>query len=446
MNRYIFESSTKKKILYAFLIGILLFAVGAAKKYFEDKSEFSGNEEAKTEMTKTSESGQEKFTAPATHRVEKKTATEEEYKEGSLGMTILANTYSIFYFGFYIALAAMFFLAATTVAWGGWQVQIQKIFLALAAPIVMFLGLLLVMFIFFRHDLFLWTHDELYKAGSETYDKVLVIKHDFLNMRVFWTFYVIIAGICVSLVGYWWKTLNAIDINPTRQLFSKTRVIGAITIVTTAFIINTFATWLWSMSIQPHWYSTMFTWNTMAGAVEAVLSIILLFIYFLKQKGYLPGVNENHEHDVAKLMFAISIFWTYTWFAQYMLIWYANLPEETEYFRLRRNMDNYGFLFHLAFICNFVLPFLILLTRGAKRTKWISLLSAWIIIFGQSAWFFLMNCPELLPKGGFGLISIGLLFIVGSIFIFVTLKLLEKVKDLASTTHPYVKESYQFKI
>jgi hypothetical protein len=145
-------------------------------------------------------------------------------------------------------------------------------------------------------------------------------------------------------------------------------------------------------------------------------------------------------------MFAISVFWTYTWFAQYMLIWYANIPEETEYFRLRRSADNYGFLFHFSFVLNFILPFFILMTRNSKRSKNTTIVAAVIIIFGQFAAFFLMNCPPILPKGGFGLISIGLLLMIGSVFIYLTLFILSKVKDLASTTHPYVNESYHHHI
>lgn len=103
-------------------------------------------------------------------------------------------------------------------------------------------------------------------------------------------------------------------------------------------------------------------------------------------------------------------------------------------------------LLHLAIVFNFVLPFFYLMTRNSKRSKNITIVTAFIIILGQFAWFFLMNCPMILPKGGFGLISLGLLFMIGSVFIFVTLTFLSKVKDLASTTHPYVNESYHHHI
>ncbi|MFN8238242.1 MAG: hypothetical protein U0T77_08740 [Chitinophagales bacterium] len=434
MNTYVFDSSTKKKLFLSFGIGVLLLLLGVL---FFDGSNSADSHASKHEV------------AAAAHETAKASAPAEAAEHGeevTLSKTILMNAYNVFYYGFYIALAAMFFLAGANLAWGGWQIQIQKIPLAIAMNIILFLGLLLVMFAFFNHDIFEWSHDYLFNPKDARYDEVLASKQDFLNMKTFWIFFVVIAGSCIAMVSYWWKTLTKLDTAPSLKLFSNSRMIAAVTIVIIAFVINTFATWFWSMSIQPHWYSTMFTWNTMAGAAVSMFSVLILLIHYLKGRGYLPNVNENHMHDVAKLMFAISVFWMYTFFAQYMLIWYANIPEETEFFRLRRNADNYGILFHLSIILNFVLPFFILMTRNSKRSKNITIVTACIIILGQFAWFFLMNCPMILPKGGFGLISLGLLLMVGSIFTFVTLAFLAKVKDLASTTHPYVNESYHHHI
>lgn len=437
MNTYVFDSSTKKNLFITFGIGVLLLLLGMA--FFGSKSSNESHEDHSTKHEVVTN-------APANEAHIVKEASGHHSAEPTLKLSIIANIYNVFYFGFYIALGALFFLAATNIAWGGWQIQLQKIPLAVSVTIIFFLVCLAIMFLFFNHDIFHWTHEALYVKGGAEYDAVLDSKRDFLNMKTFWIFFVIIAGICIGLVAKWWKTLSALDTNPSRALFSTSRVIAAVSIVVIAFVINTFATWFWSMSIQPHWYSTMFTWNTMSGGAVTFLSILLILMHYLKGKGYLPRVNENHEHDVAKLMFAVSIFWCYTWFSQYMLIWYANLPEETEYFRLRRELSNYGILFHLALVLDFVLPFFILLTRNSKRRKSITITSAIIIIIGQFASFFLMNCPPLLPKGGFGLISFGLLLMIGSIFVYITLAVLAKVKDLASTTHPYVNESYHHNI
>ena len=260
MNTYVFDSSTKKNIFISFGIGLVLFILGVL--FFgngnTDNSHAHGHA-TNIEAQSHAENGGHHGEAPTV-----KTA-------------IVANVYNIFYFGFYIALAALFFLAATNIAWGGWQIQIQKIPLAISVTIVFFLFCLFVMFFFFNHDIFHWTHEYLYDKKDARYDAVLDSKHDFLNLRTFWIFFVIIAGSCVAMVIKWWKTLTNMDSNPTRALFSSSRVIAAVTIVTIAFVINTFATWFWSMSIQPHWYSTMFTWNTMAGGAVTFLSIVILF-------------------------------------------------------------------------------------------------------------------------------------------------------------------------
>ncbi len=440
MNTYVFDSSTQRKLFMTFGIGVLLLVLGILFSGANHSSESHGS--TKHEVVNNSES-----TNHTVSTSEHASAGNHHAKgEASVGLLIKANIYSIFYFGFYIAIAALFFIAATNIAWGAWQVSFQKIPLAISTTSIFFLIALFIMFFFFKHDIFEWTHEYLYDPKDPRFDKILFGKHDFLSMKSFWITSILIASAVVILVYKWWKTLTEMDIKPSLKLFSSSRSIAAITIVIIAFGINTFATWYWSMSIQPHWYSTMYTWNTMAAGAVTMLSIVKILIFFLKRKGYLPHVNESHEHDVAKLMFAISVFWTYTWFSQYMLIWYANLPEETEFFRLRRNLDNYGFLFHLTFICNFVLPFFILMKRNSKRNQITTIVAACIIIFGQFGWFFLMNCPMLIPKGGFGFISFGLLLMVGSIFAFITLTMLSKFKDLESSTHPYVNESFKHHI
>lgn len=427
MNTYVFDSSTQKKLFITFGIGVLLLLLGIL---------FTGGKQSTEEHEGTKHEAVAKANVTETVTPAEEATEGHHHTEASVGLLIKANIYSLFYFGFYIAIAALFFLAATNIAWGGWQVSFQKIPLAISTTVVFFLICLFVMFIFFKHDIFEWTHEYLYDPKDPRFDAVLATKHDFLSMGSFWAFNAIIAVSAIALVYKWWKTLTEMDTNPSLKLFSNSRLYAAVTIVIISFVINTFATWYWSMSIQPHWYSTMFTWNTMAAAVVTMLSIVIILIHFLKSKGYLPNVNVNHEHDVAKLMFAVSIFWMYTFFSQYMLIWYANIPEETEFFRLRRNADNYGFLFHLTIILNFVLPFFILMKRNSKRSRTTTVVAACIIIFGQFSWFFLMNCPMLLPKGGFGFISVGLLLMVGSIFIYLTLTMLSKIKDLESSTHP----------
>jgi hypothetical protein len=90
--------------------------------------------------------------------------------------------------------------------------------------------------------------------------------------------------------------------------------------------------WLWLMSIDAHWFSTMYSWYTFASTFVSGIALITIFVIYFKNQGELEYVTEEHLHDLGKYMFAFSIFWTYLWFSQYMLIWYSNQPEETKYF------------------------------------------------------------------------------------------------------------------
>jgi hypothetical protein len=143
------------------------------------------------------------------------------------------------------------------------------------------------------------------------------------------------------------------------------------------------AIWLWLMSIDAHWYSTMFAWYTTASAWVSCVAITILFLVYFKNKGLFPWVTTEHLHDLGKLLFAFSIFWTYLWFSQYMLIWYANIGEETIYFRQR--LGEFPVLFYGNLVLNFILPFLILVRNDTKR-KFGTLTFASILILVGHWW------------------------------------------------------------
>ncbi|MCB9033046.1 MAG: hypothetical protein H6553_04345 [Chitinophagales bacterium] len=454
MNTYKFESGTKSKIFTTLIVGIIILALGfgiSALKYKKASNpkvehvEEHGATEGHAEVAENSHATHDEAQAD-THHADNAHGEHEAATVSSPLKIFLANFYALFLYGFFVCVAAIFFLAATTIAWGGWQIQIQKIPLAMTRSIYLFLGLILAFAAVFGHDIFEWMHKYLYDKADPRFDEILFFKSDYLNPTVFWIVSAIVGLLSCMLAYRWWKNLTAQDEAPSLALFSDSRKISAISIVLIAFVISTFGTWTWSMSVQPHWYSTMFPWYTMASAATTMLSIILLLIYFLKSKGLLPGVNANHTHDIAKLMFALSVFWTYVWFDQYMLIWYGNIPEETSFFILRRKLDNYGILFHLTFVINFILPFFILMKRDSKRKEMTTVIMAIILIIGHWMDFYLMVGPPMVPKGGFGLIGLGGLLIIGSIFTYITLWSLSKVKDLSSSTHPYVEESYKHHI
>lgn len=361
------------------------------------------------------------------------------HEEANLNAKIVANVYSIFLFFLYIGIAALFVLSAATLALGGWHIQIQKIFLAIAATIpVSILGMVII-YLTNMHTLFHWTHEELFVKGTPLFDELLYGKRDWLNITSFAIRAVIFFGITLSLLYFWWKNLNEQDTNPSMKLYDKSRAISGAAILLISMGVNPFGTWDWAMSIQPHWYSTLYAWYLMASGAVSMFSLTMLLIIYLKKRNNLALVNESHRHDVGKFMFAISVFWTYLFFSQFMLIWYANIPEETMYFDRRE--AGYFIMFWGSFIVCFILPFFILMRRGSKRNSVTTQVMAYIIIFGHWLDFFLVVSPELVPTGGFGFLSIGAMVLLGSAYLYVIFTALGKFKDLESSTHPFYSEN-----
>jgi hypothetical protein len=197
---------------------------------------------------------------------------------------------------------------------------------------------------------------------------------------------------------------------------------------------------MWIMSIDAHWYSTMFSWYTFASAFVSGMSLILLWVVYLKNQGNLEIVTKEHMHDLGKFMFAFSIFWTYVWFAQYMLIWYSNIPEETTYFKMRQQ-GPYSVIWYAVFIINFVMPILILMARPSKRNYFTVCFMAMVIIFGHWLDFYIMTMPGPL-KSHFqlGWYELGVFAGFAGLLMFSVAKTLTK-SSLVPANHPLLKEA-----
>jgi len=347
--------------------------------------------------------------------------------------------------------AAMFFICATTLAWGGWQLAFRRVTEAISScvPVVgTICGIILLVICFGNnHELYHWTDTEHVK-----HDAVLNFKKGFLNKNFFagWTIFTIVAW---SLLGWKMRKLSrSLDEKPLPTVAERKKYIWNNTVWAALFIVIFSLTvmssipWFWLMSIDAHWYSTMYSWYTFASTFVAGMALITLFVVYLKNNDYLELVNEEHLHDLGKFMFAFSIFWTYLWFSQFMLIWYSNQPEETTYFKPRAQ-GPYSGVFWLMFIINFLAPLLLLMRRGAKRNYTTMTFLALLIIFGHWLDFFQMvfvspltdkttgetHVPMILWDFGVALGFVGLIM-------FVTARALSKV-PLVAKNHPFIKES-----
>ncbi|MCH8331367.1 MAG: hypothetical protein IH946_08290 [Bacteroidetes bacterium] len=250
-----------------------------------------------------------------------------------LWATILFNT--VFFLG--IALLGLFFISASTLANAGWFVLIRRIPEAMINFIPMMLPVMLVIFFVGGHSIYHWTLEEV-----QATDKIIAGKMPYLNTG-FFVFRMVLYFVLWFGLGYLIrKASQAEDIEGGTSNFKKGGILSALFILVFGVTSST-SSWDWIMSIDVHWYSTLFGWYNFASLFVTGMAVLTLFTIFLKRNGYLEQVNAEHLHDLGKFMFAFSIFWTYLWFSQFMLIWYANIPEETGYYVTR--FEEFGFLF-----------------------------------------------------------------------------------------------------
>ena len=337
-----------------------------------------------------------------------------------------------------IALAGTFFVAVQYVAQAGWATGIIRVpeamggFLKYGA-----IGMILI-FILGHNHLYFWTHSEYYDPKSPLYDHILVGKSGFLNMPFFIVRMVLYFAIWVGFTMMLRKQSLQSDIDGNLDHYRKSVRLGATFLILFAVTSSTSA-WDFLMSIDSHWFSTLFGWYTFIGLFVSGLATMCMFILYLRMKGYMQHVNENHLHDVGKFMFAFSIFWAYLWFSQFMLIWYANLPEEVVYFQTRWRF--YRTLWIGNFFVNFIAPFLVLMTRDAKRQITILWVGGVIIFLGHWIDVFVMVMPGTVGKQWhLGFIEFGTMIGYLGLFIWSTLSELSKAA-LVPKNHPMLEET-----
>jgi hypothetical protein len=365
--------------------------------------------------------------------------SKDEVEQTRFWASLLQN--SVFFL--LVVNASMFFICATTLAHGGWQMAFRRVPEAISSlvPVFGILAMLVFVGIVFghRHDIYHWLDKE-----HVEHDPILKGKSGFLNPTFFMVWSVVAIGLW-SFVGAKMRKLSSeadekMDGEQGAKYVVKNTAWGAAFLVIFGLTVGSTIPWLWLMSIDAHWYSTMYSWYTFASTFVAGMALIALWVVYLKNKGYLELTNNEHLHDIAKFMFAFSIFWTYLWFSQYMLIWYANIPEETVYFK-HRVQGPYKAIFFLNLIINFLAPLLILMKRSAKRNYTLVALMAVVIIFGHWIDFYQMVMGSLMKEHvELGVLDFGILaFFVGVMIFFVAKALASK--PLIAKYHPFLKES-----
>lgn len=286
-----------------------------------------------------------------------------------------------------MALTAVFFISAHTIGYGGWIASVKRIFESFSSFIIVgfICFIIIIMGLWFDwHSLYHhWTH-----APAD--DMIVGDKKAFLNKEMFTFLSFLFFGGWI-VFSQWFKKHSLASDHYTDELayHQKSKYIAAGYIVFFGVGTSVFS-WLAVMSLDPHWYSTLFGWYNFASYMCGFLCMTILIVLILKAKGNLAFVNDSHMHNIVLFLFGFSVFWTYLWFSQFMLIWYGNVPEDTMWFFKRFEVPMFKAFFWIAFIINFIFPFLFLMKRRAKRNPWIYGIAAVILLFGHYLDFYSM--------------------------------------------------------
>ena len=353
---------------------------------------------------------------------------------------------NVFFTG--VALIGVFFFAIQYVAMAGWSVAFLRVYKSFGAFLPIGAALMFILFFWSNHEVFHWTHDYLYEEGGEFFDAIINGKEPFFyapftaesHMPVFYLIrMVLFLGGWIMFSMIMGKNHFAEDLEGGTKRYRKLVKISAGFIVFFG-LSSSISAWDWVLSIDTHWFSTMFGWYVFASWFVAGLAGMTFVITILKGAGYLKLVNENHLHDMGKFVFAFSIFWTYVWLSQFLLIYYANIPEEGIYFLERLRNTHYGNFIFINLFINFLFPLLVLMTRDAKRKTAILKIVCIAVIIGHWLDFFLMVTPGVMKEhGSLGLMEIGIGLIYFALFGFIVFLEIAK-RPLIAKNHPMIEE------
>ncbi|WKB80033.1 quinol:cytochrome C oxidoreductase [Cellulophaga omnivescoria] len=438
---YTFSNRLKIASFILMAVGAIGIAIGFitmpstvedAKEIVASHSDGHGDHQAAAETHNTNTHGE-------TAHAEGHDSKHDEHLLHQLQNKPWSALYVAAFFFFMIALGVLAFYAIQRAAQAGWSPLLFRVMEGITSYIVpggIIVFVILAASVAHMNHLFVWMD-----ADVVAEDKLLQGKAGYLNG----TFFLIRAAI---FLGGWiaYRTISrklslAQDEADDNTNFVKNFRWSAGFLVF-YLVSESMMSWDWIMSVDPHWFSTLFGWYVFASMFVSGITVIAMVTIYLKSKGLLEDVNDSHIHDLAKFMFGISIFWTYLWFAQFMLIWYANIPEEVTYYVTR--IQDYNLPFFGMIAMNFLFPLLLLMNSDYKRVNWFVVMAGVVILAGHYLDIFNMIMPATVgDQWSIGLSEICSVLFFAGLFIFVVFRALATA-PLQPKRNPFIGESKHF--
>ena len=334
-----------------------------------------------------------------------------------------------------LSAGAVLFLAIQRVTHSGWSAGFIRVPEAMGGylPVAAILFLVMILGV---ESLYHWSHTE-----EVAHDPQLAHKAPYLNLP----FWIIRMGVYFAL----WILLSTLlkrlsrreDSQGGLDHFRKSEHLAKIFIF---IVIITFSAAMidWVMSVDAHWYSTIFALKNFVAAFHHAAIVITFIVLVMNGKGYFPFLNRSHLGDFSRYIFMLCIIWGYFWFAEFMIIWYANIPEETAYFLPRMKGEGWVFFFYANILINWFLPFVLLMPKATARSKVVLKVVIPFLIIGQFIDLYLQIFPGTIGTQVFGFQEVGAFLGFAGLFMLVTGYMLTK-GNLYPVNHPYFKESQQ---
>ncbi len=291
-----------------------------------------------------------------------------------------------------LGLAGVCFLALTSVINAGWSAAIKRVPEAMGATLIAGVPMLLLL-AFGIHTLYEWSHEHVVAT-----DALLLEKSAWLNVTGVVARGVAIVAVWAGFAALLRRTSRRQDDDHDLRHSHVTMRLSAIFLIVAA-VTYSLASFDWIMSLEPHWYSTIYGLTHIAGMFESGLAAIALLVILLRRAGaFGTAVTDAHIADLARLLFAFATFWMYLWFCQYLLVWYANIPEETTWY-LRREQGGWLTTTVLVVVFNWLIPFVALMSQTTKRNEGLVLRIAIVVLIGRWLDLAWMIFPPSAPDG-----------------------------------------------
>lgn len=331
-----------------------------------------------------------------------------------------------------ISIGAMLFYSIQYITGSAWSAMIQRIPLSLGAFIPPAMILMLIMY-FGLSQVYEWA-----VPGITETDKLIAHKAPFLNVPFYMVRIVIYFALWIPLVLMLRQYALQEDVEGGEKFYAKSKHYAKVFIFVAALFFS-MAAIDWIMTLDAHWYSTLFGFRAMVTSIYFAVAVIVLLLFFLKKQGYFPDLGLAHRHDLARYLFRFSIVFGYLWFMQFLIIWYANIPELTVYYS-PRFLGPYKFLFYAEIFMNFAIPFVVLLSDDIGRRPAVMIGMSCLLVVGLWVSLYVQVMPANFEKPVFGFIEIGMWLGYAGLFLLLAAIALGRTL-LIPQNHPMIEES-----